>query len=97
MLAEKVNSANCLLDDNQPAKALPSNSVIHTKAPSTEKKIPAKNLPTAESLENRALSKHGVFDAHKMWPGKRKWTLTLYCLTVETVYYPFSIRLKWFV
>ena len=29
-----------------------------------------------------------------LWPEKRKRTLTLYRLTVETVYYPFSIRLK---
>ena len=35
-------------DSNQPAKTLTSDSVIPTKAPS--KKIPAKNLPTAESL-----------------------------------------------
>ena len=48
--AEKTNLGNCLLDDNnQPAKTLPSDSVIPTKAPSTEKKIQAKNLPTAES------------------------------------------------
>lgn len=47
---EKKNSGNCLLDDsNQPAKTLTSDSVIPTKAPSTDKKIPAKNLPTAES------------------------------------------------
>ena len=48
---EEMKSGNCLLDDNnQPAKTLPSDSEILTKAPSTEKKIPAKNLPTAESL-----------------------------------------------
>ena len=28
---------------------------------------------------------------YKMWPGKRKRTLTLYRLTVETIYYPFKM------
>ena len=58
-----------------------------------------KQLPTNFTISTLKFVRVGqlVTIKAKVWPGKRKRTLTLHRLTVETVYYPFSIRLKWFV